>query len=88
MNYFKDNLTQNHPFFIHHENIADYAKESVGILLNAKIINGFEDGTFRPDNNISRVEFIHVIGMMNKWNILIFLSVISILAPILDFHLT
>lgn len=23
MNYFKDNLTQNHPFFIHHENIAD-----------------------------------------------------------------
>lgn len=36
--------------------ISDYAKDSVKILGNSGVINGYEDGSFRPFNNVIRAE--------------------------------
>ena len=36
--------------------IADYAKEAVGVLADKKIINGFEDNTFRPTDSCTRAQ--------------------------------
>lgn len=42
---------------IHDSNLQN----SVETLSSFKIINGYEDGTFRPDNNITRAEFAKII---------------------------
>ena len=42
-------------------NIADYAKDAVAALANAGIINGYEDGTFKPLNSISRAEIAKLV---------------------------
>ena len=34
---------------------------AINLLGNLEIINGYEDGTFRPDNNITRAEFLTMI---------------------------
>lgn len=36
--------------------ISDWAKAAVKNAVDAKIINGYEDNTFRPDNHITRAE--------------------------------
>lgn len=42
--------------------------EAVNRLSELGIINGYEDGSFRPDNNVTRAEFSKIIvGMMNKY---------------------
>lgn len=41
--------------------ISDYAKSSVAALSAAKIINGFEDGTFRPKAFAARAEAVKII---------------------------
>lgn len=46
-----------------------WAEKDIGIMAKSGIINGYGDGTFRPDDSISRVEFIHILGTMNRWNI-------------------
>lgn len=38
------------------ERISDYAKESVIAMVEAGIINGYDDGCFKPDNPASRAE--------------------------------
>lgn len=38
------------------ENVSEYAKDSVAEMADAGIISGYEDGTFRPQNNASRAE--------------------------------
>ena len=38
------------------DSVADYAKESVDMLTRAKIISGFEDGSFRPAQSVTRAE--------------------------------
>ena len=38
------------------DSVAEYAKESVDMLTRAKIISGFEDGTFRPAQSVTRAE--------------------------------
>ena len=38
------------------DKVSDYAKTSVLSLSNLKIINGFEDGNFYPQNNATRAE--------------------------------
>ena len=43
------------------KDIADYAKASVSELSNAKIINGFTDGTFKPNNSITRAETAKIV---------------------------
>ena len=41
--------------------ISDYAKGAVAALANEKIINGFEDGTFRPKAFATRAEAAKII---------------------------
>ena len=38
------------------DSIADYAKEAIGALAGAGIINGMGDGTVAPQNNATRAE--------------------------------
>ena len=47
-----------------------WAAPSVEMLASLGIVNGFEDGTFRPENNITKAEFVKIIisafGLYNK----------------------
>ena len=47
--------------------ISDYAKESVQILSKIKIINGFEDGTYRPKGFLTRAEASKIIYMIRTY---------------------
>ena len=47
-NYFKD--TENH-----------WAYESINNMYNRGIVNGYGDGTFKPDNTVTRAEFVKMI---------------------------
>ena len=38
------------------KDVSEYAKDSVVKMADAGIINGYSDGTFRPQNNASRAE--------------------------------
>ena len=44
------------------DEISDYAKEAISSLSSVKIVNGFDDNTFRPQNNLSRAEAAVLIG--------------------------
>ena len=47
--------------------ISDYAKESVQILSKIRIINGFEDGTYRPKGFLTRAEASKIIYMIRTY---------------------
>lgn len=38
------------------EEISDYAKNAVALLSKLKVINGYDDKSFRPQNNVTRAE--------------------------------
>ena len=38
-----------------------WAKEAINALHKAGIINGYEDGTFKPDNPITRAEVAAIV---------------------------
>ena len=38
------------------EDIADYAIEPINLLYKLKVLNGYEDGSFRPNAPITRAE--------------------------------
>jgi len=40
--------------------VKEYAKDSVSALVEKGYIAGYEDGTFRPDNYITRAETIKI----------------------------
>lgn len=40
--------------------------EYINTLVNDGTINGYEDGTFRPNNTVSRAEFVKMIGKGNE----------------------
>lgn len=40
---------------------AEWAREAVYALSNKEIINGYADGDFKPNNNITREEFVKII---------------------------
>ena len=42
-----------------------WAKDTISTLVNKGVINGFPDGTFRPDNNITVAEFTKIITLSN-----------------------
>ena len=46
--------------------IADYAKDAVTRAQQYGIINGYEDGTFKPDNNAVRSEAAKIIYVVNE----------------------
>jgi hypothetical protein len=39
-----------------------WAKEQINAWVGKGLINGYEDGTFRPDNNITRAEFMALVN--------------------------
>lgn len=47
--------------FLDDAKIADYAKNAVAAMSSKGIINGYEDGTFRPANLLSRAEAAQII---------------------------
>lgn len=59
--------TPNDPMFSDISNLkdADYIKH----LASASIINGYSDNTFRPNNNITRAEFMKIILLGKNINI-------------------
>lgn len=48
--------------FSDENDISDYAKAAVELLYRAKIVNGFEDGQFKPETNATRAEAACIIG--------------------------
>ena len=42
-------------------NDAEWAREAIEYLYNAEVVNGNPDGTFAPDNNVTRAEFIKMV---------------------------
>lgn len=56
--------------FTDRNDVADYALEAVASLSKAGIINGYEDGSFKPQNNISRAEIAKLmVNCMNLWEV-------------------
>lgn len=51
--------------FADYDKVSDYAKEYVLGLIEAEIISGYEDGTIRPLNNITRAECIKILDGFN-----------------------
>lgn len=47
--------------------IYDYALESVGYLKKLGILNGFEDGSFKPKESLKRAEAAKIISMIRKY---------------------
>lgn len=47
--------------FADFDEVSDYAKESVKLMVSAGIIHGYEDGTFRPLDNATRAEAAQII---------------------------
>lgn len=49
----------------------NWASEFITELAKAGVINGYDDGTFRPDNNVTREEFVKIIicacGLYNEY---------------------
>ena len=43
------------------DSISGYAKEAVGVLTGAQIINGMGDGTFGPKNAVTRAQASKVV---------------------------
>lgn len=54
-----DNMPEN--TFTDENQIADYARVSVAYLKNAGVINGYDDGSFRPYGNVTRAETAQVL---------------------------
>ena len=40
-----------------------WAGEAIERLTDSKVINGYEDGTFRPENNVTRAEFAKMVSV-------------------------
>ncbi|MEG2583464.1 MAG: S-layer homology domain-containing protein, partial [Oscillospiraceae bacterium] len=47
---------------------VDWAKESIDYLIENNYINGYNDGTFRPNNGITRAEFAKLISNIFELN--------------------
>ena len=44
--------------------IADYAKAAVNALAGAKVLNGYEDGSFAPKANATRAEVCKIVSSL------------------------
>ena len=47
--------------FADDEEVADWAKEAIALMTEAGFVNGYEDGTIRPNANITRAEVAKVL---------------------------
>lgn len=41
-----------------------WSQEYVEVLSDSKLVNGYEDGTFKPNNSITKVEFFKIINQL------------------------
>ena len=48
--------------FADNAEIADWASNQVATLVAKNVLNGYEDGTFRPNNNITRAEVAKILS--------------------------
>ena len=48
------------------DEISEYAKEAVGSLANSGVINGFEDGSFKPANSLTRAQAVIMLDKIMK----------------------
>lgn len=56
--------------FADSSDIADYALGAVSALASNSIINGYQDGTFKPQNNITRAEIAHLMAnCISLWEV-------------------
>lgn len=46
-----------------------WANDEIDAYVRRGVINGYNDGTFRPDNNITRAEFLTLLSKVFGWNI-------------------
>lgn len=46
-----------------------WANDEIDAYVRRGVINGYSDMTFRPDNNITRAEFLTLLSKAFKWNI-------------------
>jgi hypothetical protein len=46
--------------------ISDYAKEAVNTLSGAGVINGFADGTFKPNDPLTRAQTAKIVYSVIK----------------------
>lgn len=49
------------------DKISDYSAESIGILNGMTIINGFEDGSFRPEASLTRAEAAKILCLVKSY---------------------
>ena len=49
------------------DKISDYSIESVDILTKMTIINGFEDGSFRPEASLTRAEAAKILSLVKSY---------------------
>lgn len=59
------NMEPKASMFLDNENISDYALGYIGACEYAGIINGYEDNTFKPKNNITRAEAAAIVSRAN-----------------------
>jgi hypothetical protein len=55
------NLESGDVAFADSAKIDAYAKDAVKLLAGAKVVNGYEDGSFRPQGSLTRAEAAKVI---------------------------
>ena len=46
-----------------------WAKDEIETYVRRNIIYGYPDGTFKPDRNVTRAEFLWLLSRMDRWNL-------------------
>lgn len=62
-----DALTDAEKDFTDGADIDDYAKDSVAVLAEMKILRGFEDGSFRPQDCLTRAEAAKILSVVRGY---------------------
>ena len=62
-----DALTNSGKDFTDSADIDDYAKDSVAVLAEMKILSGFEDGSFRPQDCLTRAEAAKILSVVRGY---------------------
>ena len=51
------------------QDISEYALENILICEKLNLISGYEDGTFKPQNNISKIEFLTILNKLFEYGL-------------------
>ena len=54
---------------VFHDIRGHWAKDEINTLIRRSIINGYTDKTFKPDNKITRAEFLTLLSRVYNWNL-------------------